>query len=630
MVKQKATTKHSASSPTSQRDKKNKYMNHINSKAESYSTNRIQDHLNALEKMPPHGQLPYKSEVRISGRKQGLASESYPPTLDNVYLPKEIRFLILDNLEKKDLKQVRLVSKNWNSVATIPLFDTVYISPHEKNMQVFEFITQHPVICHAVKRLVYDTNSFRPNITPEDYWVSLEPLFFGIADRWRNESFNCPDVNINQLVEESKDHLFSGSIGSIQSPFKRRNWRQPMQTKFIRKGWQNYNANAAYEHREFNCGRFYVKLCTGIRCLSRLHGAALSETGWTCSISITRNFSPEDYGRHCTVLDRQPLDCSTFYGPQSGSPLVRSWHPFHVQPTSSQSEIQTILNNHDHFQMLTRALAKSDKTLISLDYIGGHFSTGIPASAFTSPYTMDVDLNVAKMAYSNLEQLDITISEHSSNDLSRPQPLTALPQMLGAMRNLRRLHLEFMHLRRYERIYRYDEIFPPGRIGSKLTHLSIAVLSFKAREFLTLVWRHPHLRELTLRNLDLSQGCWAGVIEALAYSGLSGFYIDGNLFHNEFPFFFPDVFFNWGLLGEDSIKLRDEIQHYVVHGGRHPCLMPDSPPSTQLQWVNDLFSDKFKEGVKLWAKMMGYNTKQYKELGPKLYRDYVLSLLDER
>ena len=60
------------------------------------------------------------------------------------YLPWEILSLVAESLPKRCLKSLRLASKRVESVAVPYLFDTIYVSNHLKDLEVFQNITSQP------------------------------------------------------------------------------------------------------------------------------------------------------------------------------------------------------------------------------------------------------------------------------------------------------------------------------------------------------------------------------------------------------------------------------------------------------------------------------------------------------
>lgn len=99
----------------------------------------------------------------------------------------------------------------------------------------------------------------------------------------------------------------------------------------------------------------------------------------------------------------------------------------------------------------------------------------------------------------------------------------------------------------------------------------------------------PKLQYLDLGIMDLSDGIWEGVIECLKhYSKLSNLivYELQPLYHNDGKEFTCP--FHKSCDNVRSCRWWEEISHYVVHGGRHPSLMPDQPDSAAEDFAKDL------------------------------------------
>ena len=96
-----------------------------------------------------------------------------PDTNIGLGLPVELQKLTLECLEKHELKQVRLVSKECNSLAIPLLFDRVYISPQPLNSVVFLKIAAHPIICETVREIIYDVSHFDPDISRREYYFKV-------------------------------------------------------------------------------------------------------------------------------------------------------------------------------------------------------------------------------------------------------------------------------------------------------------------------------------------------------------------------------------------------------------------------------------------------------------------------
>ena len=102
--------------------------------------------------------------------------------LTNMYIPNEVILQALQDLPNTDLKAARLVSKQCSSCATKYLFDTVYISPYKANIDVFQSVTQHPVLRGCVKTLAYDRVAFSTHWTYSQHFERLSNQMDLLAD----------------------------------------------------------------------------------------------------------------------------------------------------------------------------------------------------------------------------------------------------------------------------------------------------------------------------------------------------------------------------------------------------------------------------------------------------------------
>lgn len=146
---------------------------------------------------------------RASRRIQGLAPQIDGPPLKAVYLPPELKVAVLAVLDKRDLKTVRLVSKEWNALATRPLFDRVYISCREKDMEVFEKITAHPLISTGIRELVYDCSLFGKDMSIREYFWQLQESLDRIKTGLESVPFNCANDEINGFIQDYQNEAIT-------------------------------------------------------------------------------------------------------------------------------------------------------------------------------------------------------------------------------------------------------------------------------------------------------------------------------------------------------------------------------------------------------------------------------------
>ena len=96
---------------------------------------------------------PETAGTRFSQRVPGFSSKHQQHSRIPL-LPTEIKCALLAEVTKSDLKFIRLVSKDWCVLATPRLFDKVYISSGDLDLQVFQSITSNPDLCTGVRSLI--------------------------------------------------------------------------------------------------------------------------------------------------------------------------------------------------------------------------------------------------------------------------------------------------------------------------------------------------------------------------------------------------------------------------------------------------------------------------------------------
>ena len=438
-------------------------------------------------------------------------------------------------------------------------------------------MARHPRISTAVTELVYDITTFRLELSHEDYWQEFAygSGFIEFARRWRDQDFCCPDPQISQFVKDHKKGL--GLPGTCKHRYGKA-IEQHRRDQFVDRDYKTYQANARYEQHALQSGNFLGELCAGLRRLSRLETVILSDTEWGGDL-----------------MERRPFDSSILYSPSKGSPLIRRWHPFYLQPKSTWYGSRGSHHIGRHFQISMSALARSKRCIDSfkIDALGGL----LPPSAF-SLSTMSgpiLCIDQTNEVFCNLERLELSfnvqLDTHSHDHLQDIKDLTSLPVLLLDMPKLRSLDLAFWPHEDNEPFWRYNPkiMFPTG-MSRILTEVSITGLAITAVELLSpLVWSQPHLRKLDLGCLDLKSGTWEGVVEALAQRQIEEMRFFGTLTHNEGFLFVDSCTYRHD--GRDK-RFADALERYVVYRGRHPCLAPDSPPYTEWKWYTDLFPEE--------------------------------------
>lgn len=517
-----------------------------------------------------------KKARRSSRRIQGFEPYIDVPSSRSVYLPPELKVIVLAQLKKWDLKSVRLVSKEWNELATRPLFDKVYVSCRAKDIEVFKKITGHPVISTGVTKLVYDSSLFSNGLKYRYYFEEIRLIARVIARKQEpGTPFHSADVQINKFVQNIAEDTIS--LTELYKIHK-------MDT-FIVEGYRKHRDNSAFERCCVRQGLFFNDLCTGLCSLNNLRSVVLSPEMW-------------DYSNYLHFGTR---NANSLRGPALGSPLCRGWNPFHLRPFT----MKTLPDVDDgssqvaaRFHMLTQAISATKKSitslLIGLDEIHG----GLLQQALVKSNLTESQFWHFMTAYTNLKSLDIVITTDNPDQRDAP---TVLPELLKQMYGLERLSLylikdinpPLLHAGLSEH-YRYDEIFPAMGVWPKLTELSISGLAIGGWDLLLLISSRARLTRLEISHIDLLSGTWEGVIQGMRYQSrltemnMSGALktCEGAVFKRQHPL---SDYTDWEII--------QDIQYYVAKGGRHPCLPEESGPETALSWCLDMMPEEELEDL---------------------------------
>ena len=528
---------------------------------------------------------------RSSRQIRGLAPQVDVPPPTTVYLPTELKAAVLAQLDKRDLKTVRLLSKEWNALATGPLFDRVYISCRAKDMEVFKNVTRHPVISTGIRELVYDGSLFARDMDIKEYFWHLYGELPWITKGLGSELFNCANDEINGFVEDFDNEAIKNNPNRHENFCSRREnfCSRHFHDEFIVEGHKNYQNFAEAERLALGNGLFLWRLWDGVGRLNNLRSVVLSSCLWTYCLH-------ED---ECTGSVRP----STLHGPESGSPLVRSWNPFHLRPFSwdheeLEDECRLICK---HFHTVTSAISQTRPKIKSFEIpIHSGLGGGLPPQALIQPTMTNDHFTRTLHAYSGLEVLNISINAGKDGGSDDPGALASLPRMLQQMTGLKSLNLKlskFMY-RNPNRTdtsdyYTYQQVFPRLALWPKLTELSITGLAIGGWDLTFLLGERAKVKDLTLRCIELIDGTWEGVFAGLCHSRITELSLSGNFKHQGGQIFQPDEIRSHV---SDSAAL-EEIVDYVTYGGRHPCLAPDADPESDFWWYLDMMPDEEFEAL---------------------------------
>ena len=107
--------------------------------------------------------------------------------------------------------------------------------------------------------------------------------------------------------------------------------------------------------------------------------------------------------------------------------------------------------------------------------------------------------------------------------------------------------------------YMYQQVYLPAKTYPALTEVTLHNIASSADNLLCfLLIQMPNLKHVQLGPTQLTEGSWKSVIECLRqYNRFSSFQYSGEGI----------------IIGCDS---RD-VEEYILHGGRHPCLLDEQP-----------------------------------------------------
>lgn len=185
---------------------------------------------------------------RSSPGIQGLPPQIDVPCPKTVYLPCELKAAVLAQLEKRDLKTVRLVSMEWNALAAGSLFDRVYTSCRAQDMEVFKNITSHPVISTSVGELVHNVSLSQKYMSFKDYVDRISLDVQSIKESSQSDGpLDSADVQMNDLFQYCQRRSIA---------FERFYKRHKRDT-FLVEGYQKYRDYFAYKCRYSESGGFF-------------------------------------------------------------------------------------------------------------------------------------------------------------------------------------------------------------------------------------------------------------------------------------------------------------------------------------------------------------------------------------
>lgn len=195
----------------------------------------------------------------------------------------ELITAIFSYLPKKDLKSARRVNKIWASLGGQMLIGTLYISPREIDMAVFDGVTQHQDLSKSVKILVYDTAQFVKLNSFDQYYKELARankanafLHLGTAYSEVSQLFSEVEKT-NAKINRSRGSFDADGTEWSSPPFDddcyEDHWRDPT---FI-EGYEQYIRYASESANPFG-SLWSARVARGLKTLSQMSSFTIENT----------------------------------------------------------------------------------------------------------------------------------------------------------------------------------------------------------------------------------------------------------------------------------------------------------------------------------------------------------------
>ncbi|KAL8951950.1 MAG: hypothetical protein Q9222_002102 [Ikaeria aurantiellina] len=247
-------------------------------------------------------------------------------------IPNEIILEILSCLPIRDLKQARLVNKSLASLGAQLLVDTLYLTPRERDMEIFDKITQHPEMRKSVKRLHYDSAQLR-RLSLWDYFDRLCEQFSGEGYNQHEEvPFGSEGESLKRMIEET-----------TQPDYHWERFDRCQHHVLLVDGHRLYSQYSQEQGNILN-EDWSARACKGLRSLGPLESVTIQsawDLDWLTHCddgTLSKDEDAYDYDdQRCRMfvaeraLERAP-DKKACQQRLMGPPTARAYHPAYLAP----------------------------------------------------------------------------------------------------------------------------------------------------------------------------------------------------------------------------------------------------------------------------------------------------------
>ncbi|KAL8906425.1 MAG: hypothetical protein Q9171_006269 [Xanthocarpia ochracea] len=515
-------------------------------------------------------------------------------------------------------------------------------------MKVFNDLTSHPILSRGVKHLVYDTARFIPNLSRRDYYRFLDKDM-RLKDKYMTSDHitNTVYQDLAELIEAAASAVGKDTWPGLKHLDSAARLCQSQSA--FRHGRQQYGQLAQELYRlghEMSEGKdtsWSKEVLAGLTKLGSIQSVTFANSFEMSSYVVldAPNDLPVHHSRSARTCspghgtqERQPNNADTMEPENDdngtwvftrsngmhaiGSPLARSWPPQYLRPVSPKSyrlNLELELDEPDHldeddmwwrsdthteweFDTILRLLQLAGKSphVQQLHALGKWQHSGIvPIRVFDTSRFGNLDFGDF---WRTLKILELSFADHIDEGVK--SDLDVLKSFLQRANSLECMSLDFPHrfdvneypsIPERELLHKSTEMFPPFAqwCVPHLSTLRLRGISFSYREFIGLFFTNlPQLKSLAFTHISVDGGYWEDIVKGLScLRNLSDCDIgwQGLLLPLDPPWPNDEPF--EAVTADSKIRVN-VIDHYVLHGGRHPYLSEDAPNSDSDRYLSRL------------------------------------------
>ncbi|MCJ1414738.1 hypothetical protein MMC32_001065 [Xylographa parallela] len=453
------------------------------------------------------------------------------------HLPDEVLLMIFESLQKKSLKQVRLVCQRWSRLPIRLMFTRVFLSHYTKDLDVFSQITSRPEMSSSITELIYCTSQFIKDISIESYVNQLLAYPFAVKP--------ITDLDIDMSNEDRQMNDF---IVSMQRSYGHNKPKKPIKSlTVVQRGHEAYRKASEEQIRNRKNGEATIRFCLSLKSLHRLR-----------SIQFDHEW-----------LILSPLEKWKIQGPKStiqrGSPFLRNWPQFYAPP------FEYLANLGFELSSIMTALALSSDCPTRLR------SLKVPDIFLDCVATNPLACQHMSGVFHDVEAFELGTGGHRNESKVLQHMQTGLPKMLCSMPKLKILDLSIDKkiqetYTRTPSSYLSDLIGTPAPTFDHLSTLNLAFVVCAQMELINFISSHSFLRTLRLQGIELTEGDWASTVGDFRQ------HLKLKAFRLEWPIFQKGAVELWSRWTVSSETVRREIMAFVLHGGENPLINSSGKP----------------------------------------------------